>query len=88
MTDHLPCFCKFKLGNVHNCMLNFYSTGCGLRDRDKGSAVSHSHEKSDIRKVKLYNTLDQKRNDFKNTNTFLVDSEEKSLQIRNDLDFY
>lgn len=32
-----------------------------------------------IRKVKLYNTLDQKADDLKNMNTFLVDPEEKWL---------
>jgi len=45
----------------------------------KGSAVSHSHYMSDIRKVKPYNTLDQKRNDFKNMNIFLVDPEANGL---------
>lgn len=31
----------------------------------KGSAVSYSHRMSDIRNMKLYNTLDHRRDDFK-----------------------
>jgi len=45
----------------------------------KGSAVSHSHWKSDIRNTNIYNALDHKRDDFKTMNAFLVDPEENSL---------